>query len=743
MLKYFQYKIINHRQISTLTFPALIISDHIIQTVRKEAITLNIEDSCISCIDTDWSYQLARRMEKEKTNPVLGYRTAGSAAETATGDMLYREMKAIGLTDVTRDTFSLDGWEFEKAILKFTDDSGQEHAFQMGGYQTNFETDGFEDYELVYLGKGTAADYEGINVKGKLVMVEINQRDEWWISFPVYQAYLRGAAALIAVQANGYGEIAESALNAQDIAGPDFAPAFSLSQADARILKRSLRNKISACEDNTTDSEDTHNTPEQDAALLRRSSLKVSLDARSRVIPDTTAGNITGKIQGTETDSMILLSAHYDSYFDGFQDDNAAVAMMLGIARSLVKGGYKPAHTLVFCAMAAEEWGIIDSKYDWSTGAYNQVFRVHPDWQGKVIADLNFELPAHAHNRQDAIRCTYEYADFIRQFTDSLTVPKEAYPDGITVLSPIETWSDDFSMAIAGIPSTVNDFSAGPFMQNYYHSQYDNQDVYQEAVYQFHHECYLKLIMAIDRLVLPPMNFSNTMNAVAESIHENALSFADPEQNVLLRNLQTITASAENIYDKICQINAEYATLSDSDARIAFRHKWEYAGLELLKTFRKAQDYLVRLNWQDEVIFPQEAASKNIRQLEKASRALSEGNITDALKALYRVDNNMYAFLFDEEVYYHFTEYILHQPKDRLMWGAGRIMHHENLYGIVQKLKQRMEEETPELDSEIRRLEAALRRQKAYYKDDIRYLNTSVNKLSAMLDNIYNNLLSF
>lgn len=38
---------------------------------------MNIEDSCISCIDTDWSYQLARRMEKEKTNPVLGYRTAG------------------------------------------------------------------------------------------------------------------------------------------------------------------------------------------------------------------------------------------------------------------------------------------------------------------------------------------------------------------------------------------------------------------------------------------------------------------------------------------------------------------------------------------------------------------------------------------------------------------------------------------------------------------------------------------
>lgn len=182
-------------------------------------------------------------MEKEKTNSVLGYRTAGSDAETATGEMLYKEMEQIGLKDVTKDRFTLDGWEFKKAVLKFTDEAGQTHEFQMGGYQTNFETDGFQDYELVYLGKGTAADYEGVNVKGRLVMVEINQRDEWWISFPVYQAYLRGAAALIAVQANGYGEIAETALNAQDIAGPDFAPAFSLSQADARVLKDALWEK--------------------------------------------------------------------------------------------------------------------------------------------------------------------------------------------------------------------------------------------------------------------------------------------------------------------------------------------------------------------------------------------------------------------------------------------------------------------------------------------------------------------
>ena len=36
-------------------------------------------------------------MEGPKTNPVLGYRTAGSAAELETGELLAAEMRRIGL----------------------------------------------------------------------------------------------------------------------------------------------------------------------------------------------------------------------------------------------------------------------------------------------------------------------------------------------------------------------------------------------------------------------------------------------------------------------------------------------------------------------------------------------------------------------------------------------------------------------------------------------------------------------
>lgn len=85
----------------------------------------------------------------------------------------------------------------------------------------------------MYLGKGTAADYEGKDVTGKLVLVDINQRDEWWINYPVYQAHLKGAAALIAVQSGGYGEIDDEALNAQDIAGGGRRPGFLHLQKDS------------------------------------------------------------------------------------------------------------------------------------------------------------------------------------------------------------------------------------------------------------------------------------------------------------------------------------------------------------------------------------------------------------------------------------------------------------------------------------------------------------------------------
>lgn len=659
---------------------------------------MTTEQQYIASLDIEASYNLAKQMEAYRTNPVLGYRPAGSKAEFETGEMLKSYMEDLGLSNVRKDEIKVDGWEFEKAVLAYADAAGERQEVQLGAYQTDFVTKGAETFQVVYVGKGGEKDYADKDVTGKIVLAEINQRDEWWINFPVYQAHEKGAKALIAVQIGGYGQVDEKALNAQDIAGPPEAAAFSMSFEDSEKLK---------------------------ACLDEKGEITVTLDASSRVMRDVSTYNILGEIPGRRSDRMILLSAHYDSYFSGFQDDNTAVAMMLGIARAFIKMGYQPENTWVFCAMAAEEWGIADSKYDWSTGAYAEVFNVHPEWAGKVIGDFNFELPALSNGNLDGIRCTYEYKDFFEDTLKALPALSPAYPEGVLVSAPIETWSDDFSVAISGIPSMVNEFSAGSFMTTHYHSQYDSDAYYNEAAYRFHHELYGLLLMHLDRQSVAPLNFAEVFEQASASLDVLMCQKSGSRVTALLNLLGQTEEVAEEVYDRIYDINE--AGVDSEQCREAENI--------LLKVFKMAQDKYVRLTWEDAVVFPQEAAQNNLRYLKKAIRALKR-KIPDAeaaFEALYEIDNNAYAFQFSKQVYERFTDYVLDQNSDRLQWGRGRIVHHENLYDLVAQLMDKYHQGATDFANEITELEKVAKRQKAYLRDDIEYMLQSTEKMLLLL----------
>lgn len=659
---------------------------------------MTTEQQYIASLDIEASYNLAKQMEAYRTNPVLGYRPAGSKAEFETGEMLKSYMEDLGLSNVRKDEIKVDGWEFEKAVLAYADAAGERKEVQLGAYQTDFVTKGAETFQVVYVGKGGEKDYADKDVTGKIVLAEINQRDEWWINFPVYQAHEKGAKALIAVQIGGYGQVDEKALNAQDIAGPPEAAAFSMSFEDSEKLK---------------------------ACLDEKGEITVTLDASSRVMRDVSTYNILGEIPGRRSDRMILLSAHYDSYFSGFQDDNTAVAMMLGIARAFIKMGYQPENTWVFCAMAAEEWGIADSKYDWSTGAYAEVFNVHPEWAGKVIGDFNFELPALSNGNLDGIRCTYEYKDFFEDTLKTLPALSPAYPEGVLVSAPIETWSDDFSVAISGIPSMVNEFSAGSFMTTHYHSQYDSDAYYNEAAYRFHHELYGLLLMHLDSQSVAPLNFAEVFEQASASLDVLMCQKSGSRVTALLNLLGQTEEVAEEVYDRIYDINE--AGVDSEQCREAENI--------LLKVFKMAQDKYVRLTWEDAVVFPQEAAQNNLRYLKKAIRALKR-KIPDAeaaFEALYEIDNNAYAFQFSKQVYERFTDYVLDQNSDRLQWGRGRIVHHENLYDLVAQLMDKYHQGATDFANEIAELEKVAKRQKAYLRDDIEYMLQSTEKMLLLL----------
>lgn len=641
------------------------------------------QQSYLSSIDTDYAYELALKLEENKTNEQLGYRTAGSEAEFLTGEMLKEEMEKIGLSNVQKDAFTLDGWTFEKAELSYATPEGQTKTIQLGGYHANFDTAGLKDMQLIDGKTGTEADLEGLDVEGKLVLIDINQRENWWINYPAYEAHLKGAAAVIACQDGGYAEISEDALNAQDICGPDDAPAFSITQRDAKQLRAIMQ---------ANDSNE----------------LTVQFDAKSTVERDVVSYNIVGMIPGQSAE-MILMSAHYDSYFAGFQDDNAAIALMFGIAKGIIDSGYQPQKTLVFCAMAAEEWGMVNTRYDWSTGAYNEIFKVHPEWVGHVLADINFELPAMNEGTTDQIRSSYELATYLNTFKETVPTVAGIFEDGIEVIVPTQTWSDDFSLSIAGIPSTVTALR-GDFAASTYHSQYDNQDTYSPEAFLFHHQLYGMLMLAYDHMAVSPLDFSTRLEALQSACESEALSTDQKRQ--LTAAIEEVYALAQTAYQKVEAVNQEYEeALQQSEAKASeVQAKYVHLNEQLLAAFKQAEDDFVRLTWEDVSIFPHEHSAGNIINLEAAITCLKNGQASEALDMyLWQIDNNWYAYDWSKNTYQYFTDYVLNQSADRLMWGAGRVQGHIDLFDVIRSLMVKGDQADYTL--EIETLERALQQE--------------------------------
>ena len=690
---------------------ALILGGCTSAPAASDAVTVLEKDqnAYLSSVNVDYGYNLAVSMEEIRDNAALGYRTAGSPAEFETGEMLKKEMEAIGLQNVTKDAFTLDGWTFDHARLAYEDENGETVTVELGGYQCDINTEGEKEVVIVDGGNGTYEELSQLDVKDRYVLIDINQRENWWINYPAYEAHLAGALGVIAAQDGGYGEVSDEALNAQDICGPADAPALSISRKDMDALRNVMAEK-------------------------NVSEMTVTLDALSTVTEDVQSYNIVGTIPG-KSDDMVLMSAHYDSYFAGFQDDNAAIALMMSIAKAIVDSGYQPQKTLVFCAMAAEEWGVTNTRYDWSTGAYNQIFRVHPEWVGKVIADINFELPAMDEGDTDQIRSSYELKTFLEEFAQTVPAVEGIFENGIEVIVPTQTWSDDFSLSIAGVPSTVTALRGG-FAKTHYHSQFDNRDTYSKEAFTFHHNLYGMLMIAYDQLAVSPLDFETRLNALKEVSDNEVLS--DDQKQILNEKIDAAITLAKKAYEKVTEANQAYAeALNAGDMEKADEVLKQYSDLndQLLKAFKLCEDYFVRLTWEDSSQFPHEHSANNLIQLQGALDALENSEVSTALdEYLWAVDNNWYAYDFSKETFDYFTDYVLNQPSDRLMWGDGRVQGHNDLYDLIHSLYEKKDGD--DVSAEISFLNDCIKNEYDLLQQQVDLECAGLDALSEMLKDI-------
>ncbi len=675
-------------------------------------------------MDIDYAYKLGLELAE---NPLyesssLGTRTAGSDAEHATATFLASEMKKIGLSDVEKVGVKVDKWQFNDATLTI---DGTDKVIKPHSYATAATPAKGISAEIVYMGKGTMWDYtEDIDVKGKIVLVDIDQRADWWITYPMMEAKYQGAAAIMAANISGFSEINKDALNSQDICGPTGIPTVSISQNDADYIKEQLK----------------------------AGTVTATLRVDNIVEENGISYNVMGKIPGKNHDEMIIVGSHYDKYFDGFQDNGMAVALDFTMAKAMIDSGYTPERDIVFVIHGAEEWGASDTPFDWTVGAWRMINEAHPEWVGKTLAFLNFELPAYEFAKYTSATSAPELYTLIKDFAENdknAPKPVNCFPEGFkTDGAQTYTYSDDFSYYAAGVPSVINTFlvqadgeDVFPFYYERYHTQFDNKTTYNEDVFKFNLSFYGAMALTIDQTPAFNLDFTPQYERMLASFNEDEAKAAGADSTAFKGALEAYGISAKANHNAVIAINKDYASLvkagaSDAELQVVW-NKAKKMNASNLAIFKQTQDALLGLMYERPIV-PHEAPQENIQTMKTIITELKAGNINKVVDEYAWTINNViewYNYSFSPEVTkplndYYYPEY----NKGNLFWGTGKMFTMADVSEATRSLYLKYDTTGSDFSSEIAVYQKAIESQNIIYKDLILKETTSLVELAKSME---------
>ncbi|MDO4545301.1 MAG: M28 family peptidase [Bacillota bacterium] len=619
-------------------------------------------------VDVDYSRGLMDDLLSFTTNEDLGFKTAGSEAELAAADFLVGELETIGVQNVRKEEATIDTFTFKNADLKYTAKNGKEKQVEMAMFQTTYVAQD-EEVEIVYAGDGTAADYENLDVNGKIVLIDIDQNSNWWINWPAYQAKVKGAKAVIAVNVDGYCTYSEDTLGVQDMCGPSDAPAFTMTVADAKPLKKAIK--------------------------ANGGSVTAVLNANGVVGHDGTGYNVIGEIPGKSSE-VIYMVAHYDTYFKAFADNTSGVAAVMGISKALLDSGYEPDKTIRICFHCAEEWGVDDSRYDWARGS-TILAQSHPEWKDSAFMMINIDSGVIFGGAEGVeINTPYELSGEVKKIGRDFAIADNPLEGELKVTSPAWTWTESFGYTISGIP-VMDSGMYGEDHSGTYHSNNDTEEAnnYSAETFAYSQKLYGSYVMTFDKMAVRNFDYTKLINKMKKTVNEDVVE----DYDALLGAFNNANAAAEKLVAK----NKEMAKSGDA---VEFNKNMNYL-------FQDVSLNLFTIDWNEEFQFVHQYKQTNVECLEAAIKALEEGDVPTALdENIYAVDLNWYAYAFDKETYDYYVNQVL-GPNAENSWGEGYLESNADLWEVVQSLKAKYDEKNPDVSGEIEILKAELEVQKA------------------------------
>jgi Zn-dependent M28 family amino/carboxypeptidase len=407
--------------------------------------------------------------------------------ETRTLDYLQNQFRSLGLEPGNGSSYLQDVPLVEIIAVP---DPHMKVEYAKGSFDLNMATDyvlttentdsviSLNKSELIFAGYGVVApeynwnDYAGINVKGKVVLVMVNDPGfgtadtsifkgktmtyygRW--TYKYEEAARQGAKACLIIHNTAAASYPFSVV--QNSWG---SSNLYLDKRDSRQYHCALQGWVSA--DAT---KKLLAAAGKDSSLLMKANThgfkaisldeKLSTNVRVQSLYKNSK-NVMAKITGTKRpDEYILYTAHWDhlgigppdskgdSIFNGALDNASGTAALLEMARAFKNLEVKPERTILFLAVTGEEQGLLGSEY------YGQ----HPIYPlKKTVADLNMDVISPNEKTNDIVITGYgqnELENDVEEIgkTQGRYIAPESTPEAGHYFR-----SDHFSLAKVGVPA--------------------------------------------------------------------------------------------------------------------------------------------------------------------------------------------------------------------------------------------------------------------------------------------------
>ncbi len=641
-------------------------------------------EALLAALDMNYVEQVTTHLTTIGANP-MGFRVFGTPEDRETANYISREMKSLGLSNVKVERMTGDGWLFNGGSVEVSGNNlDASFAVSSLGSVPGTPRNGVTG-EVVFVGYGTAPEYAGLDVQGKIVFAWWNYDALGvWPNMIASEATVHGAKAAIIASGPGhiwYQDGGGKALGSNDgeCSVTLCAPMVVISKNDADALKSALaRGPVQAT---------------------------VKLDATN--LMDATGYQAIGQIDGTgRPDKVIVLTAHHDAWFTSAADDSVAIGMMLAVAKAVKDSGYQPYYTWVFAPVTGEEYGLANAYADWLQGAWHRVSQSHTEWSNDAVAVLNWE--SHAPPYPLTVNLSHE---ILASTQASLFDSQTGGMVGLAKLYDVFSWTDGFVYEVTGTPSMTFGAVGVDYWQRY-HTDYDSLETldFPSLLPTFRAEA--KVALELDKQVIP-YGFSSRAQAIGATLDVAVMDRYGADSAGVTAALAAFSAAADAVAD------AAYSECAFDHTRVAARI---------------LEDEYTSLHVNEGTVGPHQQVQQDLVNLEATIAWLEQGNANNALAALGYVGTNGFAAvesreLFDLDLLYRDPDY------EKVSWaGAGQFPPLLDLFDVWHSINSKGQAGMQDFSAEIAELSSHVPSEIAVYRERIDQVTGILQRATAELE---------